>query len=180
MLSALKIIGLLALGAVVLLFFICAALQPDRFRIVRSVRIQRSAEVLYPRVADLRRFNEWNPFAKADPSLRIAYGSKSAGLGGSYEWDGTAKAGKGRMEITEAEAPQRVAMSLQFDKPIKADNTVVFTLQPQDGATQVSWEMTGHYGLLQKVVSLVINMDRMVGGQFEAGLAALKSLAEAH
>ena len=178
MLSVLKIVGLAVLTAVVILL-VYVSTRPDQFRIARKVAIKASPEAIFPFVGDLRRFNEWNPFAKADPAIKLAYGATSAGPGGSYNWDSTGQAGKGRMEITESDTPKRVAMSLQFDKPMKANNHVVFTLQPQGSATEVTWEMSGTYGILHKTMGVIFNFDKMVGGEFEKGLADLKSQAEA-
>jgi hypothetical protein len=112
-LSVLKIVGLIVLTAVVGLMSYVST-RPDQFRIARKVTIKASPDVIFPLIGDLRRFNEWNPFAKTDPSIKITYGATSAGVGGSYNWEGS-KAGQGRMEITESDAPKRVAMSLQFD-----------------------------------------------------------------
>jgi len=178
MLRVLKTVGVVVLAAVVILL-IYASTRPDQFRIARKVTIQAPADAIFPLISDLRRFNEWNPFAKADPSIKIAYGATTAGPGGSYNWDSTGQAGKGRMEITEADAPKRVAMSLQFDKPMKANNHVVFALQPHGSSTEVTWEMSGTYGFLHKTMGVIFNFDKMVGGEFEKGLADLKSQAEA-
>jgi len=178
MLSVLNIVGLVVLAAVVTLLFYVST-RPNQFRIARKVTIKASPDPIFPLIGDLRRFNEWNPFAKADPTINLAYGPTSAGPGGSYNWDSTGRAGKGRMEIVESDAPKRVAMDLHFDKPMKADNHVVFTLQPQGSTTEVVWEMTGSYGLLHKTMGLIFNFDKMVGGEFEKGLAALKAQAEA-
>jgi hypothetical protein len=172
----LKIVGLVLLLAVVILV-IYAATRPDQFRIVRKVSIKAPPDAISPRIGDLRRFNEWNPFAKSDPSARIVYGATSAGVGGRYDWDSTGKAGKGHMVITAA-APDRVAMSLQFEKPMQADNDVVFALQARGASTEVSWEMTGTSGLTHKIMGVVFNFDKMVGGEFEKGLADLKSQVE--
>jgi uncharacterized protein YndB with AHSA1/START domain len=178
MLTILKIIGIVLLAAIVVVL-VYGATRPDQFRIARKVTIKAPPDSIYPLVSDLRRFNEWNPFAKADPSAKIVYGATTSGPGGSYNWDSTGQAGKGRMEITEATEPSRVAMSLQFDKPMKANNQVVFALQSQGASTEVTWEMTGKYGLLHKTMGVIFNFDKMVGGQFEKGLADLKSQAEA-
>jgi uncharacterized protein YndB with AHSA1/START domain len=178
MVSVLKIAGLVVLAAVVILL-IYASTRPDQFRIARKVTIKASPDAIFPLISDLRRFNQWNPFAKADPSVKISYGATTAGAGGSYNWDSTGQAGKGRMEITEADVPTRVAMSLQFDKPMKANNHVVFALQPIGSSTEVTWEMTGTYGLLHKTMGVIFNFDKMVGGEFEKGLTNLKSQVEA-
>jgi hypothetical protein len=178
MLGILKIVGLVVLAAVVVLL-VYVSTRPDQFRIARKVTIKASPDAIFPLIGDLRRFNEWNPFAKADPAIKLVYGATSAGPGGSYNWDSTGQAGRGRMEITESDAPKSVAMSLQFDKPMKANNHVLFTLQPQGPVTEVIWEMTGTYGFLHKTMGVVFNFDKMVGAEFEKGLAALKSQAEA-
>jgi uncharacterized protein YndB with AHSA1/START domain len=177
MLSILKIFGLVIFAAVAILL-IYASTRPDQFRIARMVMIKASPEAVFPLIGDLRRFNEWNPFAKADPAIKIVYGATTAGPGGTYTWNSTGQTGTGRMEITESDAPKRVAMSLQFDRPMKAHNHVVFTLEPQGSATGVTWEMTGTTPFTHKVMGVVFNMDKMVGGEFEKGLAALKAQAE--
>jgi hypothetical protein len=166
------------LAAVVILLFYVST-RPNQFRIARKVTIEANPDPIFPLIGDLRRFNEWNPFAKADPAINLVYGATSAGPGGSYNWDSTGQAGKGRMEIIESDAPKRVAMDLQFDKPMKANNHVVFTLQPQGSTTEVTWEMTGTYGFLHKTMGVVFNFDKIVGGEFEKGLATLKAQAEA-
>src|ERR1700737_770530 len=178
MLRVLRTVGLVVLAAIVILL-VYASTRPDHFRIAREVTIEAPPDAIFPLISDLRRFNEWNPFAKADPSIKISYGATTAGAGGSYNWDSPGQAGKGRMEITEADVPKRVAMSLQFDKPMKANNHVVFALQPHGPSTEVTGEMTGKYGLLHKPMGVIFNFDKMVGGEFEKGLADLKSKAEA-
>ncbi|RUL79089.1 polyketide cyclase [Dyella choica] len=174
----LGMVGLVLVAAVACLL-IYAATRPDEFRIARSATIDAPAETIYPLINDLRRFNEWNPFAKGDPSLKVTYGASSEGRSGSYDWDSTGRAGKGRMQITDTVPASRVTMSLQFDKPMKATNTVHFTLQPQGAATEVSWEMTGASNFMQKLFGVCFNMDKMVGGEFDKGLTSLKAQAEA-
>jgi uncharacterized protein YndB with AHSA1/START domain len=177
MLGVLTMVGLVALAAVVMLLAYVST-QPNQFRVARRVTIAAAPDAIFPLISDLRRFNQWNPFAKADPAIKLTYAATNAGPGGSYDWDSPGKAGKGRMQVTEAVAPVRVAMSLQFEKPMKANNRVVFTLQPQGSNTEVTWEMTGIYGFVHKTLGVVFNFDKMVGGEFEKGLADLKSQAE--
>jgi uncharacterized protein YndB with AHSA1/START domain len=178
MLGVLKIGGLVILAAVAILL-IYSATRPDQFRITRTATIKAPPEVIYTHIGDLRRFNEWNPFAKADPASNIAYGASSAGVGGSYHWDSTSQSNKGRMEITAVDVPKRIEMNLQFDKPMQANNHVVFTLQPHGDSTDITWEMTGTYGFVHKTMGVIFNFDKMVGGEFEKGLADLKSQTEA-
>jgi uncharacterized protein YndB with AHSA1/START domain len=156
-----------------------AATRPDTFRIARTTIIQASPEVLFLLINDLRRFNDWNPFADTDPTIKVTYGASSLGCGGSYDWDSTGRGGKGRMEITEVTPSRRVAMNLRFDKPMKANNTVVFTLQPRGNTgTEVSWEMIGPSTFMQKLMGVIFNIDKMVGREFARGLTALKAQAE--
>lgn len=137
-----------------------------------------SPEAIYPLISDLRSFNQWNPFAQDDPSMQLDYGPVAAGQGGSYAWDSEGGAGQGRIEISEAIAPTRVTMQLYFTRPLEAHNVAVFALQPRGEVTEVSWTMTGRNTYLSKVIDVLVGMDRMVGGQFEKGLAALRDTAE--
>jgi hypothetical protein len=178
MLTFLKIAGL-ALLAVVAIVLIYTATRPDQFRITRKVVIKAPAEVIFARINDLRQFNEWNPFATADLRSSITYGATSAGVGGSYSWDGSGQSNKGRMEIMAEDSARRVEMSLHFDKPMKANNDVVFLLQPQGDGTEVSLQMSGTYGFVHKAMGLIFNFDKMVGGEFDKGLSQLKSRIEA-
>jgi carbon monoxide dehydrogenase subunit G len=178
MFKTLKILGLLVLAAIVILFGY-GATRPDEFRITRKVSIKAPPDAIYSRISDMRRFNEWNPFVKGDPSVKLVYSAITAGPGGSYDWDSTGQAGKGRMAITDVLPPNRVAMALQFEAPMKANNKVVFTLRPQDSNTEVTWEMTGTYGFAHKIMDVAFNFEKLIGGEFDKGLADLKSQAEA-
>jgi uncharacterized protein YndB with AHSA1/START domain len=178
MLTFLKIAGL-ALLAVIAIVLIYTATRPDQFRITRQVIIKAPTEVIFAHINDLRQFNTWNPFATADLRSSIAYGATSAGVGGSYSWDSSRQSNKGRMEITAVDMPRRVEMCLHFDKPMNANNDVVFLLQPRGDGTEVSWQMSGTYGFVHKAMGLIFNFDKMVGGEFDKGLAQLKSRTEA-
>jgi len=154
------------------------ATQPDDFRIERSQTIKAPPEVVFALINNLHHFNSWNPFALIDPSLKIVYIGPESGAGAAYEWEGTGKAGKGRMEIAESVLPSRVTMRLEFMKPFTAKNIAEFTITPVGPSSQVTWAMTGRNAYFQKVMATLFNMDGMVGGQFAAGLSALKVLAE--
>jgi len=169
-------LGLLAAAIAVVL--ILASFQPDTFRVKRSVTIQAPAEAIYPHIVDFRKWPGWSPFEKMDPAMKKSYSGVGSGTGAVYEWDGNSSAGKGRSEITEAVAPSKVAMNLHFDRPFKCDNTVLFTLEPQGAATTVTWDMQGPSAFMSKVMGVFINMERMVGSQFEEGLGNLKMIAE--
>jgi len=169
---------LIVVGVVVLAFLAYVATRPDDFRIERSQTIKAPPEAVFALINDLHRFNSWNPFALIDPSLKIHYFGPESGTGAAYEWEGTGKAGKGRMEIAESVSPSKVTMRLEFMKPFAANNIAEFTITPMGPGSQVTWAMTGHNAYLQKAMSTLFNMDRMVGGQFATGLSALKTLAE--
>lgn len=172
----LKTIGLILLAALALLL-IYAATRPDTFRVERKLSIQAPPERIFAMINDLKRFNTWNPYEKKDPALKGRYGATTAGPGAQYGWEGD-KVGTGSMEITQVQAPQRVAMKLDFVKPFEAHNVVEFSLQPAGGRTEVTWAMHGPANYLSKLMGVLINMDKMVGKDFEDGLNNLKALAE--
>jgi uncharacterized protein YndB with AHSA1/START domain len=168
------VVGLaLVIGAI----FAIASTRPDNFLTARTTRITAPPERLFGLIDDLRQMNTWNPYALRDPSNAIDYGSATKGRGASYAFGG-GKSGSGSLEILDSSPPSNVVMRLVMVKPFKADNTVRFTLQPQGPATDVTWAMSGRQPLLAKVMSLFINCDKMVGRDFEQGLANLKAIAE--
>jgi uncharacterized protein YndB with AHSA1/START domain len=174
-----KILGVIVLAIAAVLIY--AATKPDTFTLQRSASIAAPPEKLYPLINDVKAFNTWNPYALKDPASKMAYEGPASGVGAAYSWD-SEQLGAGRMEITEAAAPNRVQAKLEFKRPFATTNRVEFTLQPQStqsGAqTQVTWAMSGPMPYLSKLMTTFVSMDRMVGSDFEAGLANLKALAE--
>ncbi len=168
--------GLLAVAIVGVL--VVASTKPDDFRIQRSASIAAPPEKIFPLINDFRAFGSWSPYEKLDPAMKRSYTGAAAGKGAVYAWEGDGQAGAGRMEITESAPPSRIALSLDFTKPFEAHNIVEFTLEPRGGATTVTWAMHGPTPFLAKVMHVFINFDRMVGTDFETGLANLKALAE--
>jgi hypothetical protein len=177
----LKIIGIVAavlvLGIVVVLLL--AARKPDTFQVKRSATINAPPERIYPLIADFHRWREWSPYETKDPNMKRTYGAVASGKGATYGWDGDKTIGSGSMEITAADAPGKVALKLDFTRPFEAHNTVDFTLAPQGDASVVTWDMRGPAPFFAKIIHVFFNMDKMVGGDFEAGLAKLKAVAEA-
>jgi len=170
------VLAVIALLLALLLLY--AATRPDEFRVTRSAVIKAPAARIFALINDLRAFNNWNPYERKEPGLKGSYSGPASGVGAAYAWEGK-KVGSGRMEITVAEAPNKLTMRLDFVKPFKARNSAEFTLLPQgDNLTVVSWAMHGPSPYLSKVIGVVIDMDRMVGRDFEAGLANLKALTE--
>ena len=154
-----------------------AAVQPDTFSLSRSASIAATPQRLYPLIADMKSFNTWNPWLRKDPSSKLTYEGPPSGVGSAYAWESD-QLGAGRMEVTELTPDSRVAAKLEFLKPMVAHNRVEFTLQPQGAQTNVTWTMSGPMPYLSKLICVFVSMDRMVGPDFEAGLANLKAQAE--
>lgn len=154
-----------------------AARKPDTFRLERSATIKAPPEKIFPFISDFRRWRAWSPWEKIDPDLQRDYGGAANGPGATYAWQGK-KAGIGRMEIIDAQPPSRIVIKLDFTKPFEAHNLVDFTLTPVTEGTRVNWAMSGRNVFIGKVMSVFMDMDRMVGKDFERGLAALKTAAE--
>lgn len=155
-----------------------AATRPDMFVVERSITINAPPEKIYPLIDDFHNWGAWSPYEQLDPAMKRTLSGAGSGKGAIYAWDGNDNAGTGRMEITDAKPSTKVSIQLDFTKPFAAHNTVDFTLEPSGGATNVTWAMHGTNAYIAKLMGLFMNMDRMVGGQFETGLAALKSAAE--
>lgn len=173
-----QVIGLVLAGLVAAVLGL-AATRPDAFRMQRTTRINAPPDRIFPHIADFRKWVEWSPFEKYDPALRRTHSGAASGTGAVYEWEGNSKAGKGRMEITEASAPRKIIIKLDFMKPFEAHNTAEFTLEPKGDATDVTWAMFGPSPFVTKVMGVFMSMDDMVGKDFEKGLASLKAIAEA-
>jgi len=168
----LAVIGVLAIA-----FFGYVAMKPSEFRIQRSAEICAPMEAVFPLINDLRQFNSWNPFAKADPEVNIIYSGPANGVGAAYDWSGK-KSGAGRMRIAQVVPSSKVRMQLDFNKPFVANNVAEFTLAPRGALTTVTWAMTGRSPFSHKLMGTICNMDKMVGGEFAKGLASLKAMVE--
>ena len=176
----LKIAGIVALVVVVAVaaVLIYAAAKPDTFRVQRVVTIKAPPERIFPLIQDLHGWAAWSPYEKKDPAMKRTFGGAPSGKGAIYEWDGNKNVGSGRMEILEA-TPQKVAIKLDFFKPFEGHNTAEFTLLPQaDNTTTVTWAMYGPSPYMMKIMGTFMNMDKMIGTDFEVGLQTLKTMAE--
>ncbi len=151
--------------------------RPDHFRIERSAVIAAPPETIRPLIADFRAWRDWSPWEAKDPAMTRTLSGAEAGVGAVYAWEGNGQVGTGRMEIIE-DTPRQVAIRLDFLKPFEAHNRADFTLVPEANGTRVSWAMSGPQPFIAKLMSLVFSMERMVGPDFEAGLANLKRRAE--
>jgi Polyketide cyclase / dehydrase and lipid transport len=172
----LKIISLI-LVVLIAAVLIYAATKPDTFRIQRSASINAPAEKIFPFINDFRNWVDWSPWEKMDPELKRSFSGTASGQGSVYEWEGQ-KVGKGRMEIAKISPPTNILIDLDILKPLEAHNIAEFTLEPNGNSTTVTWAMYGPNPYIAKVMHIFFSMDRMVGSQFEAGLANLKTITE--
>lgn len=169
---------LIALAAIVVVFVAIVALRPSEFRVARTVTIAAPAPAVFAQVNDFHKWEAWNPWAKIDPAMKQAYEGAPAGAGAIYTWTGNNEVGEGRMTITESRPSELIGITLEFQKPLRATNTAEFTFKPEGDRTVVTWSMTGHNNFIAKAVQLFMNMDKMIGGNFEKGLADMKSVVE--
>jgi uncharacterized protein YndB with AHSA1/START domain len=176
-LQMLKLILIVIVVAVVVALVI-AATRPDTFRIERTASIKAPAERVFALINDFHRWGVWSPWEQIDPALKRSFSGPSSGKGAMYAWEGNNKVGSGSMEITEASPPGKIVIKLDFIKPFEGHNIAEFTLVPGGDSTSVTWAMYGPVPYMAKIMQMFFSMDRMVGGQFEQGLANLRAAAE--
>jgi uncharacterized protein YndB with AHSA1/START domain len=155
-----------------------AASKPNEFTVLRTARIKAPPERIFPQINDFHNWAAWSPWEKLDATMRKTFSGAPSGKGSVYEWEGNSKVGKGRMEIVDASVPRKVAIKLDFERPFRANNMAEFTLEPQGDSTDVTWSMRGGSAFMMKVMGVFMNMDKLIGRDFEAGLANLKANAE--
>jgi carbon monoxide dehydrogenase subunit G len=175
----LKIIAIIAIVVVALIAGVLAyaATKPDTLRVQRTASIKATPEKIFALINDFRSWGVWSPYEKKDPAMKRTLSGAASGKGAVYEWDGNGNVGRGRMEILES-SPEKITIKLDFMKPIEGHNIAEFTLEPDGDATRVTWVMYGPSPYIGKVMSVFLNMDRMIGTDFEAGLANLKTATE--
>lgn len=164
---------LIGLAVIIVLFLIIVALRPADFRVERSLSIAASPDVLFAQVNDHHKFNQWNPFLKLDPNVKNTYSGPDAGVGAVCSWDGNSKVGAGSCTIVESKPGELVRMRMDWKRPLEGTSTVDFTFKPEGDKTVVTWAMYGKNGFVGKLFSLFMDCDKMVGPQFEQGLANL-------
>lgn len=165
----------IAVGLVVLVVALAAfvATRPADFRISRSRTVAAPPDVVYPYISDFHQWPGWSPWEKLDPGMTREHSGSPAGTGASYHWAGNSQVGEGRMTITESRPNESVTIRLEFLEPFAATHTTRFDLAPSGAGTNVTWTMTGHNDFMAKAFGLFMDMDTMVGGDFEKGLANL-------
>jgi len=147
------------------------------FTVERSASIAAPPQTVYDLLVDFHKWPQWSPWEELDPGMERTHSGAEAGAGAKYAWSGNRKAGQGDMTITDAQAPSKVQIALNFVKPFKSSNTTMFTLTPEAEGTKVLWSMIGPRPLMMRIFGFVFNMDKMVGKDFEKGLAKLQQAA---
>ena len=171
---------ILAIAIAVVL--ILAATKPDTFSVRREATVKAPAEKIFPLINDFHQWVTWSPWEHRDPALKRSYSGAESGKGAVYSWEGNKNVGSGRMEILESTTPSKIVIKLDFFTPFEGHNTAEFTMLPQgevtNGNTNVVWLMHGPASFMSKVMQVFMNLDTMIGKDFEAGLANLKRLGE--
>jgi Polyketide cyclase / dehydrase and lipid transport len=170
---------LIGLIVVISVFLVIVAKQPSHFRVERSITVNAPSALVFDHVNDLHKWEQWSPWAKLDPNAKGTFEGPGAGLGASHSWAGNKDVGEGKMTIIESRAGEFVRFRLDFLKPFKATNTSEFTFTSEGTQTAVTWSMEGTNNFIFKAVGLFMDCDKMIGKDFEKGLADLKTVSEA-
>jgi hypothetical protein len=175
-----EIIAIIAvvLAIAIAIVLILAAAKPDTFSVQRAAQVKAPPEKIFSLINDFHQWGAWSPWEKKDPAMKRSFSGTERGKGAVYGWEGNKNVGSGRMEILDASLPSKIVIKLDFFKPFEGHNTAEFTMLPQGDATNITWLMHGPAPFMSKVMQVFMNMDRMIGKDFEAGLANLKRLTE--
>ena len=177
-----EIIAIVAivLAIAIAIVLILAAAKPETFSVRRATTVKAPAEKIFPLINDFHQWGTWSPWENKDPAMKRTYSGAESGKGAVYAWDGNKNVGSGRMEILDASSPSKIVIKLDFFKPFEAHNTAEFTMLPQGdtATTNINWVMHGPASFMSKVMQVFMNIDSLVGKDFETGLANLKTLTE--
>ena len=172
----LSVLGVIAAAVAVVL--ILAYRKPDVFRVVRTTTIDAPPEKVFGYFNDFQEWRAWSPWEDLDPNLQRTYSGSDSGVGAKYAWEGNKNVGAGSMEIVESTSPSKISLKLDFSRPFEAHNMTDFTFDPAGAGTKVTWDMHGPNQCMGRIMGVFMDMDAMVGKNFEDGLAKVKSLAE--
>lgn len=162
----------------VALFFMVVSSRPAEFKIERTLAIDTAPEEVFAQVNDFHNWEAWSPWAKLDPAMKTSYGGPPAGVGSTYSWSGNDEVGEGMMTLTESRPHDHIAIVIEFRRPFATKNICDFSFKSEGGKTAVTWSMTGNNNFAAKAFGLFVNMDKLVGGDFEKGLSQLKQVVE--
>jgi hypothetical protein len=175
-----EVIAIIAvvLAVAIAIVLILAATKPARFSVQRATTVKAPPDAIFPLINDFHQWGSWSPYENKDPAMKRSYSGTAAGKGAVYAWDGNKNVGSGRMEILDTAVPTKIVIKLDFFTPFEGHNTAEFTMLPQGDATNLTWLMHGPAPFMSKVMQVFMNIDKMIGKDFEVGLANLKRLTE--
>lgn len=168
----------IVLAVALAIVLVLAATKPNAFSVQRATTLKALPEKIFPLINDFHQWGSWSPYESRDPAMKRSYSGAASGKGAVYGWDGNNNVGSGRMEILEASAPAKIVIKLDFFRPFEGHNTAEFTILPQGDDTNVTWRMFGPAPFMSRLMQVFMNLDRMIGKDFEIGLANLKRLTE--
>jgi hypothetical protein len=172
--AVIAVILAIAIAVVLLL----ALTKPNTFAVQRAISIKAPAEKIFPLISDFHQWVAWSPYENKDPAMKRTYSGANSGKGAVYAWDGNKNVGSGRMEILDTSVPSKIVIKLDFFKPFEGHNTAEFTMLPQGDATNLTWVMHGPAPFMSRLMQVFMNIDKMIGKDFEVGLANLKKITE--
>ena len=179
MIKKILLYGIVAIVLIITIFCVVVAMQPAHYTVERSTTINAPAPVVFAQVNDFHKWEAWSPWEKIDPNIKKGFSGAAAGNGAVYSWAGNNDVGEGRMTITDSRPSDLIKIKLEFVKPFTATNATDFIFTPQGNQTNVKWTMSGENNFVAKAFSMFMNMDKMVGTDFEKGLGQLKTVSEA-
>ena len=168
---------LIGIAVVIALLAIFIATRPATFSMSRSATMAASPATVFNQVNDFHKWEAWSPWAKLDPNCKNSFESPTSGKGTKFAWDGNKDVGAGNMEIVESAPSDHIKIRLEFIRPFAAVNDTLFTFKPIGDKTNVTWTMSGKNNFMAKAISLFMDCDKMVGPQFEQGLASMEQAA---
>jgi hypothetical protein len=169
---------LLGVAALVVILVLVVLTRPATFHIERSITMAAPPENAFAQVNDFHAWPAWSPWEKLDPAMKKTFDGPATGVGAQYAWSGNDQVGEGRMTVEKSKTPSEIGIKLEFLKPFAATNQTTFTFAPAAGGSKVTWAMDGENSFMAKAASLFMDMDKLIGGDFEKGLAAMKTAAE--
>ncbi len=170
---------LAAIAAVIVLFIVIVALQPSQFHVERSATIAAPPAAVFAQINDFHKWEAWSPWVKIDPAAKMSYEGQEAGVGAIFRWDGNSEVGQGSMTILESKPNELIRIQLAFVKPFEDTASTSFMLKPNGEGTKVTWSMDGKNNFVGRAICMFMNMDKMIGGKYEEGLANMKAIVEA-
>ena len=173
-----EIIAIVAVVLAIAIVLILAATKADTFSVRRETSVKAPPERIFPLINDFHRWGTWSPYENKDPAMKRTYSGAASGKGAVYAWDGNKNVGSGRMEILEASMPSKIVIKLDFFTPFEGHNTAEFTMLPQGDVTSLTWLMRGPAPFMNRMMQMFMNLDRMIGKDFEVGLANIKTISE--